>query len=183
GILPTPTIGAVGLIAGPELLIDGQAQDGHIAILIGEGVGHMGQSAVLAEMFARADGDAPGVDLAREKRHGEFIRASHRLIGAACDLSDGGLALAAFEMAEAGNVGVTIDAATTAALFGEDQARYLLACAPDQATELLANAAACGVPACRIGSFGGAQIRFGAASAPLAELSRIFHSSFAGSVA
>jgi phosphoribosylformylglycinamidine (FGAM) synthase-like enzyme len=39
-----------------------------------------------------------------------------------------GLALAAFEMAEAGDVGVTLDAADTPTLFGEDQGRYLIAC-------------------------------------------------------
>jgi phosphoribosylformylglycinamidine synthase len=36
-------------------------------------------------------------------------------------------------MAEASGVGVTLDAADTATLFGEDQARYLIACNFDQA--------------------------------------------------
>jgi phosphoribosylformylglycinamidine synthase len=48
-------------------------------------------------------------------------------------LSDGGLALAAFTLAEAGGVGVTIDVEGTAALFGEDQGRYLLAVTIDAA--------------------------------------------------
>ena len=60
------------------------------------------------------------------------------MIRACCDLGDGGLALAAFEMAEASGVGVTLDAADTATLFGEDQARYLIACNFDQAEALMA---------------------------------------------
>ena len=46
-------------------------------------------------------GDAPYVDLDAERRNGEFLRANRICaLGAATDLSDGGLALAAFEMAE-----------------------------------------------------------------------------------
>jgi len=95
GILPTPTIGAVGLLAHVDDLIGGTARDGHFAILVGETTGHLGQSALLAEVFNREDGDAPHVDLEAERRNGEFIRDNRALISACTDLSDGGLALAA----------------------------------------------------------------------------------------
>ena len=137
GILPTPTIGAVGLIASEDKLIAGHAREGHVALLVGDTPGHLGQSALLAEVFDREDGDAPHVDLAAERRNGEFIRANHQFIQACTDLSDGGLALAAFEMAEAGGIGVTLDAHDTPTLFGEDQARYLVACDFDQAEALM----------------------------------------------
>ena len=81
-ILPTPTIGAVGLIRDPAQAITGQAKAGQMAILIGETSGHLGQSALLAEMLGRNEGDAPAVDLDAEKRHGDFIRASHGMISA-----------------------------------------------------------------------------------------------------
>ena len=118
-ILPTPTIGAVGLIAAGEEAILDRARDGHVALVLGETTGHLGQSALLAEVFNREDGDAPNVDLDAESAHGEFILANRDMIRACCDLGDGGLALAAFEMAEASGVGVTLDAADTATLFGE----------------------------------------------------------------
>jgi phosphoribosylformylglycinamidine synthase len=183
GILPTPTIGAVGLVAADEAPIDGEAREGHVALVIGETAGHLGQSALLAEVFNREDGDAPAVDLAEEKKNGEFIRANRDLIKACTDLADGGLALAAFEMAETAGVGVTLDAADTATLFGEDQARYLVACNFDQAEALMTAAGAAGVTVHSVGKFGGDTVRFGASEAPLAELAETFRGSFAAAVA
>jgi phosphoribosylformylglycinamidine synthase len=178
GILPTPTIGAVGLIKDASTAITGKARDGHVALLVGESAGHLGQSALLAEMFNRVEGDAPPVDLKAEKRNGDFIRAHHEWIKACTDLSDGGLALAAFEMAEAAGVGLCLETDDTAALFGEDQARYLIACNFDQAEALMMAAGRNNVPISMVGRFTGTSVRFGKSEAPLSELSDIFRSSF-----
>lgn len=183
GILPTPTIGAVGLIDDLDHAITGQLREGHVLLLIGENHGHLGQSALLQEVYARAEGSAPPVDLAAERRHGDFILANRQLIRACTDLSDGGLALAAFEMAEAAGVGVTIDATDTPTLFGEDQARYLVACNFDQAEELMLLAGQTGIPIQWIGKAGGDTVSFGHSSAPLTELSEIYHTSFAAALA
>ncbi|MCE2749658.1 MAG: phosphoribosylformylglycinamidine synthase subunit PurL [Rhodobacter sp.] len=181
-ILPTPTIGGVGLLARHEDMIAGHPAEGDVAVLIGEGAGHLGQSALLAEMFGREDGDAPLVDLAAERCNGAFLLANRSLLRAATDLSDGGLALAAFEMAEAAGLGVTLDTAETAALFGEDQARYLVACTGDQAEALRAEGLKAGVAVARAGRFGGTDIRFGGTGAPLADLSALYRSAFANSL-
>ncbi|UTS80691.1 phosphoribosylformylglycinamidine synthase subunit PurL [Phaeobacter piscinae] len=183
GILPTPTIGAVGLIAAGEEAITGEVRDGHIALLIGDTIGHLGQSALLAEVFNREDGDAPAVDLAAEKRNGEFIRANRELIKACTDLGDGGLAMAAFELAEGAGVGVQIDAGDTPTVFGEDQARYLVACNFDQAEALMMAAGQAGVTVTSVGKFGGDMVKIGGSEAPLAELADVFRSSFAAAVA
>jgi phosphoribosylformylglycinamidine synthase II len=183
GILPTPTICAVGLISSPDQMIAGVAREGHVALVVGETAGHLGQSALLAEAFGRAEGDAPVVDLAAERRNGEFIRANHALITACTDLSDGGLALAAFEMAEAAGVGVTLDAADTPALFGEDQARYLIATSFDKAEALMAAATAAGVALSVVGKFGGDKVRMGGSEAALADLATTFRSAFTKAVA
>lgn len=177
-ILPTPTIGAVGLIRDPETAILGQAREGHVALLLGETRGHLGQSAILAEVFNRAEGDAPPVDLEAERRHGEFIRANHALIRACTDLSDGGLALAAFEMAEAAGVGIHLDAGDMATLFAEDQGRYLIACNFDQAEALMTEAGRAGVPLSSVGRFTGDSIRLGRSEAPLRELSSLYRGAF-----
>ena len=178
-ILPTPTIGALGLIRDPETAITGTARDGHVALVVGETTGHLGQSALLAEIFNRAEGDAPPVDLAAEKRNGDFIRANHQWIKACTDLSDGGLALAAFEMAHDAGVGVSLDSGDPALLFGEDQARYLVACSFDQAEALMIAAGRAGVPIETVGRFSGTDVSLGGSAAPLAELSELFASSFA----
>ncbi|MEL6595579.1 MAG: phosphoribosylformylglycinamidine synthase subunit PurL [Pseudomonadota bacterium] len=183
GILPTPTIGAVGLLANEDEMICDTVREGHVALLIGETTGHLGQSALLAEVFNREDGDAPHVDLEAEKRNGDFIRANRDLIKACTDLADGGLALAAFELAEQAQVGVQLDAADTATLFGEDQARYLVACNFDQAEALMIAAASAGVPIASVGRFTGSSVKIGSCDAPLGELTQIFRTSFAAAVA
>ena len=177
-ILPTPTIGAVGLIADESRLISRTARDGQSALLIGETTGHLGQSALLAEALNRDDGDAPHVDLAAEKRNGNFIRENSHLIHACTDLSDGGLALAAFEMAEAAGVGVALDTGDIAQLFGEDQARYLVACDADQADALMTAASQTGLPIACVGKFGGTSIRYGGSDVSLEELSALYRNSF-----
>jgi phosphoribosylformylglycinamidine synthase len=182
GILPTPTIGAVGLLASMDELIAGKPAAGDAAVLVGETRGHLGQSALLAEAFGMEAGDAPPVDLAAERRHGEFVRTSRRLIRACSDLSDGGLALAVFEMAEGAGLGVALEAGDVATLFGEDQARYLLAVAPDAVDQLLAAAKAAGVPVSVVGRFGGDVLAFGPEVAPMAELSQLYRSAFAATV-
>ncbi len=183
GILPTPTIGAVGIIHHPDQMITGDIREGHLLLLLGTTSGHLGQSALLAEVYGRAEGDAPAVDLAAEKAHGDFIRANHAYIKACTDLSDGGLALAAFELAESAGIGITLDAEDTPTLFGEDQARYLIACNFDQAEALMIAASQAGVPLATVGKVGGDQITFGSHSAPLSELSQIFRTSFENAVA
>ncbi len=182
-ILPTPTIGAVGLLAHTDDIIGCDVRDGHVALVLGTTEGHLGQSALLAEVFGRAEGDAPPVDLIAERAHGEFIRANRDLIKACTDLSDGGLALAAFELAEKAGVGVHLDAADTATLFGEDQGRYLIACNFDQAEALMIAAGQAGLRLESVGKFTGDSVRFGGSEAPLADLSNTFRSAFAQAVA
>jgi phosphoribosylformylglycinamidine synthase subunit PurL len=182
GILPTPTIGAVGLLRTMDELIAGRPVAGDLAVLVGETAGHLGQSALLAEAFGIEAGDAPAVDLLAERRNGEFIRANRGLIRACTDLSDGGLALAAFEMAEAAGLGVKIDHSETGFLFGEDQARYLVAVASGDLAALQAAAAAAGVPLAAVGRFGGTSVTVGGDSAPLADLSTLYRTAFASAV-
>ncbi|WP_420863229.1 phosphoribosylformylglycinamidine synthase subunit PurL [Algirhabdus cladophorae] len=183
GILPTPTIGAVGLLTTSDDHINGEVRDGHLAILIGTTHGHLGQSALLAEVFNREDGDAPAVDLDLEKAHGDFIRDNRNWINACTDLADGGLALAAFELAESAGVGLTLDDTDTAQLFGEDQARYLVACSFDKAEGLMIKAGQAGVTVATVGKFTGDTVKIGGSEAPLAELSHLYRTGFANAVA
>jgi phosphoribosylformylglycinamidine synthase len=174
GILPTPTIGAVGLMTNLDQMIRIRPNGGDALVLIGKTTGHLGQSALLKELFNREDGDAPHVDLAAEKAAGEFVRAAHMngLITAAHDLSDGGLALAVSDMALAANTGVTVKAGDTGWFFGEDQARYLLA--TTDADALIKAAQDAGVPAENIGSFSGTDVILGDTQTSLADIKAAF---------
>lgn len=66
-ILPTPTIAGVGLIPDwSQMAKIGGMQDGDTLVLLGADGTHLGQSVYLRDLFDRADGPAPTVDLAFE---------------------------------------------------------------------------------------------------------------------
>ncbi len=175
-ILPTPTIGAVGLLEGLDEVIPMAAPPDAALVLLGPVIGHLGQSALLAELWAREEGAAPPVDLDAERRAGELVRGlkAKGLVLAAHDLSDGGLAVAAAEMALAAGQGVRIDAreghSAAAWFFGEEQGRYLLAAAEAAVDAILEAARVAGVPAMRVGEVVGDAVRLGDSAAPLDDL-------------
>ncbi len=168
-ILPTPAIGAVGLMDDVTQTV-GVAFDRteDVIVLIGDTTGWLGQSSYLAELHGREEGAPPPVDLALEKRHGDFVRDAvvAGKVSAAHDLSDGGLLVALAEMAMAGNKGARIllpelDIPLHAYLFGEDQARYVVTVRAAAAGAFLAEAAMAGVPATAIGAVGGDALSVG----------------------
>jgi phosphoribosylformylglycinamidine synthase len=170
GILPTPSIGGVGLVADVTKSV-GLAfrAPGEKVLLVGETEGWLGQSIYLREILGREEGAPPPVDLAKEKAHGDFVRELivGGLVSAAHDLSDGGLAVALAEMAMARGVGAKVAApgADIAAVwFGEDQGRYLLTAPGGRAEEILALASKAGVPVGVIGETGGDVLALGGAS-------------------
>ena len=178
GILPTPAIGGVGVLADVDRMATVKLKrDGDVLVLIGDTAGHLGQSLYLRELFGREEGSAPPVDLGAEKRNGDFVRTliEQGRLDTVHDCSDGGLLVAVAEMALAGGIGASIASPTSlplyAWLFGEDQARYVLALPESEAGAVLAEAAAARVPAARIGVSGGDSVTLGAGHAvPLASL-------------
>lgn len=162
GILPTPSIGGVGVIADVSKSASvAFKKPGQAIVLIGATTGWLGQSVYLRDVCGREEGAPPPVDLAAERRNGDFVRKliEAQRVDASHDLSDGGLAVAFAEMAMASRIGarLTMDpgAQPHATLFGEDQARYLLTAAPDEAARIVAEAQAAGVPAAIVGETGG----------------------------
>ena len=75
--------------------------------MIGETAGWLGQSLYLRDICGREEGAPPPVDLAAEKRNGDFVRGliAAKLATAVHDVSDGGLAVALAEMAIASGIG------------------------------------------------------------------------------
>lgn len=169
-ILPTPTIGAVGLIDNLErrATADRLAQ-GDVLVLVGDASGHLGQSIYARDLF-KLGGQAPKVDLAIEKKNGDFVRGliHEGLVRACHDISDGGVAVAAAEMALGSDVGVALgyqgELTDAQFLYGEDQARYLVALPSQQLDKLDARARGAGVNYLVIGDVGGREISFLGAS-------------------
>ncbi len=162
-ILPTPTIGAVGLLDDftRSATLAFKAADEAI-LLIGETTGWLGQSLYLRDLCARDDGAPPPVALETEKRNGDFVRIliHENIATAAHDISDGGLLVALAEMAMASGVGAQLAPApgkmpAHAFWFGEDQGRYLVTVHSGAVDAILARAAIAGVPVRRIGTTSG----------------------------
>jgi phosphoribosylformylglycinamidine synthase II len=159
-ILPTPTIGGVGVMDDfTRSMTLAFKSAGEAILLVGETHGVLGQSLYLREICGREEGAPPPVDLAVEKCNGDFVRGLIRegLVTAVHDVSDGGLLVALAEMAMASGIGAVLEARTEipayAFWFGEDQARYVVTA--KRADEIVRRAEAAGVPLVRIGATGG----------------------------
>src|SRR5712671_5411955 len=141
-ILPTPTIGGVGVLADfQKSATIAFKRAGDAILLVGETQGWLGQSLYLRDICGREEGAPPPVDLATEKRNGDFVRAL---------MADG--------------IGATLDAAAPphAFWFGEDQARYVVTMAAGSAADVMARARQAGVPVRPLGTTGGDALTLGA---------------------
>jgi phosphoribosylformylglycinamidine synthase len=162
-ILPTPTIGGVGLLDDfTKSATLAFKAEGEIVLLVGETIGWLGQSLYLRDVCGREEGAPPPVDLVEERENGEFVRAlvADGLVTAVHDLSDGGLLVALAEMAMASGIGASLDAAPSdtpahAFWFGEDQARYAVTVATAAVDAVGKRARAASVPIRRLGRTGG----------------------------
>ena len=144
GILPTPSIGGVGVIADVAASTAiGFVREGEAILLIGETRGWLGQSLYLRDVCGREEGAPPPVDLSAEKRNGDFVRGliAEGRVSACHDVSDGGLAVALTEMALAGRLGATVEVPGEVPahgwLFGEDQGRYIVTASTSDADFIL----------------------------------------------
>ena len=170
-ILPTPTVGAVGLIADVSKRASiGAMGEGDLLLQIGAQSGWLGQTIYLREMLGREEGAPPPVDLEAEKRNGDFVREliETGLVRACHDISDGGLACAAAEMALEADLGIALgwrgDLGDVEFLYGEDQARYLIAASAEIASLIEQKAKAAHVECLVVGEIGGRDMTFLGAS-------------------
>ena len=171
-ILPTPAIGGVGLIDDCNrmgtIAFKGEA---HKLLLVGadsRAAPELGCSLWLDICHGRTDGLPPRVDLAAERRNGEFVRSliAQGLVNAVHDVSDGGILVATTEMALASGIGARLDTHAFEdqvdaekqhhawSLFAENQARYIVA-EPLGSDGVMALARSEGVGCCFIGWTGG----------------------------
>ena len=141
-ILPTPTIGGVGLLA--DWSTDGDAsasrREGEAILLVGAppaGARISASRSICARSTAARTARRRRSTSPHEKRVGDFVRGLIRdgIVTAVHDLSDGGLAVALAEMAMASGIGADDRRSSTAhrrspAFFGEDQGRYLVTVRP-----------------------------------------------------
>jgi phosphoribosylformylglycinamidine synthase len=157
-ILPTPTIGGVGIIKDVTKAIGSAFRNtGDIIIVIGETKGHLGASVYLREVEGKEEGAPPEVNLATELKNGNFVRKliNDGKVTSCHDISSGGLYVALAQMSIPNAVGAELKLNTSLAkfayLFGEDQARYIISSHPSKSSEILSAAQQLGIYAEEIG--------------------------------
>ncbi len=165
GIHPTPAIGGVGLIKDLDKSIGASIENADLTLfLVGETKGQLGASLYLHEIEGREEGAPPPVDLDAEYDNGEFVRQmiEEGRINACHDLSDGGLLVSLAEMTLKHGIGASISlpegANPIAYAFGEDQARYLLAVAPEHTQAIRDAAATAEIALAELGTTGGDEL-------------------------
>jgi phosphoribosylformylglycinamidine synthase len=190
GILPTPTVGMVGLVEPVERTCTSWFKNaGDVVAVVGTLQGEVGGSEYLACEHGKEAGRPPALDLAKEKAVQEAVRRAIRegLLSSAHDCSDGGLAVALAECCmmhpspagatEKGWIGAAVripfPTRKDFVLFGEDASRILVSLPNANAARFVALAQECGAPVIRLGVVGGDRLEIqGALSVPVAELAR-----------
>ncbi len=165
-ILPTPTIGMVGLLedVGKRVRMP-FARVGDLVALLGTTRDELGGSEFLRTIRARDEGPCPGVDLEAERRLVDLLiaLAVHRKLSSAHDCSDGGVAVALAECAMRSGLGADVtlagDVRPCALLFGESTGRALVTFSPGAETAVAASAEQSGVPLRTIGRVTGDRLR------------------------
>ncbi|WCL55770.1 phosphoribosylformylglycinamidine synthase subunit PurL [Gimibacter soli] len=179
GILPTPAIGGVGILKQSKHMATVPFKgDGQVIMLFGETKNELGASLYQREILKKDEGLPPVVDLAVERRNGDFVRAliENGQLTTVHDLSDGGLIAALADMAISGKTGATITLDDSLPLhvhlFSESQSRYLIAAEADEAETIRQEARDAGLAVAVLGTTGGDSITVngGALDLPLAAL-------------
>lgn len=179
-IMPTPTIGAVGLMADYRRAVSFRLPTENLLLLLvgkaPETFGGMSlyQKYILADESLCAP---PAVELAQELKVGNFVRA--QIMGgkvlAAHDIGSGGLAPALAEMAIASQQGITLENTPTHPfLFDEAQARFIVACEPSYEDTITAAAKQATVPLLRLGLSGGKHFACAGESVTLEKLEEAY---------
>jgi phosphoribosylformylglycinamidine synthase len=197
-IHPTPIVGVLGLLDDAATVIpSGFPRPALDVFLLGETRAEFGGSVWQRLTTGRLEGPPPALDLAAEARLQGLLAdlAGRRLVAAAHDLSDGGLAVALVEATLAAGVGATIDLppllagrarapadpprdrVPLATLVSESSSRVLLAVPPEAAGDLTSSAAKAAVPATRLGATGGDRLVVGGVvDLPLSQLRDVYES-------
>ncbi|MBI4915417.1 MAG: phosphoribosylformylglycinamidine synthase subunit PurL [Acidobacteria bacterium] len=161
-ILPTPTVGMVGLVPEVRHRPRGHWQTGETVFLLGPLEGELGASRYMQVVLDLEVGPVPPVEYGAERAAAAVVRDLVRLgLVAAKDVSDGGLVVAAIEMSR-GAVGADLAIPSghslVRALFGEWSGRYLIAVPADFESAVVR---ACeGLPITRLGVAGGGSLGF-----------------------
>ncbi|MSQ24549.1 MAG: phosphoribosylformylglycinamidine synthase subunit PurL [Chloroflexi bacterium] len=178
-ILPTPIVGALGLIDNIERHAAALVEAGDMLWLVGPPEGWLAGSEYAAAIHGWSGLVSPRIDLDMERRVQACVREliATGAVRRATDVADGGLAVTLAELALESNIGIRCDTDWMSAprpdisLFGEAPSRIIIAAAVENSTHIEAAAHRWNTPLVQLGSAAGREISFGSLlSVPLESL-------------
>ncbi|MBL8112096.1 MAG: phosphoribosylformylglycinamidine synthase subunit PurL [Acidobacteria bacterium] len=190
GILPTPTVGMVGLLEDVSRAVPSAFRsEGDVIALFGETKDELGASAYLATVLGREEGTCPGLDLLAAKEVSRLLVELSRdgFLSSAHDLSEGGFAVSLFECTSAGRgaeVNVQTALLPTIFLYSESASRALVSFPAAHSRNVLEAAKRRGVATTLLGRVAGESLRISVnqepvIDVPVSELRDISQSAFA----
>src|SRR5262245_48836348 len=165
-VLPTPTVGMVGLLEDVALRLRAPfTNTGDTIALLGVTRDELGGSEFLRTIRGRDEGPCPEVDADAERKLIDLLvaLAAHKKLASAHDVSDGGLAVALAECAVKSGLGAIVDLDSpirpSALLFGESTARALVTFSSKGEAAVRAAAEQRGVSLQTLGRVGGESLK------------------------
>ena len=177
-ILPTPTIGGVGLIKNISEHTAGTINENDFYYTIGDTDTKTTALALLTELSqAPIENVDITVNLEDEKRNGQFILHlfDEKLISSAHDVSDGGIAITLCELAIVNDIGFIVTEGSIEYFFNETQSRYIITINPSKEKELISLAKEKEVHLTKLGVAKGTNLCFGQNFLSLAHVNDLYH--------
>jgi phosphoribosylformylglycinamidine synthase len=137
-ILPTPTIGMLGVIDDvTDRIRSGFSRDADVIYLLGDTRQELSGSVWAEVVHQHLGGEPPAVDFEHHRRLAGFFATASKthLLASAHDLSDGGLGVGLLECCWRQGLGATVrlDGDPFVALFSESTGRVVISCDPAHA--------------------------------------------------
>jgi phosphoribosylformylglycinamidine synthase subunit PurL len=161
-VLPTPTIGMIGIMESKDNLmsLDFKNENDHI-FLIGKSSDDIACSEYIYSIHNNKNTPAPYFDIDEEFDMQQLVAnlIGEKLVASAHDVSEGGIFIALLESAMVSSIGCSIttnsDMRKDGWLFGEAQGRVIVSVSDENLNEFIEMAAASGVDFSKIGETGG----------------------------
>ncbi len=190
-VYPTPVIGMLGLIDDLNNITTADFKnEGDVIYLLGEDFEEIGGSEYLYSYLNSVEGDAPEIDLQKEKEIQRFLLSaiSSGLINSAHDVSEGGIAVAIAECCiinEENPIGAKVDVPVKTradfSLFSESQSRIVVSVSYEKCSEFEKLAERKNIAIKKLGKTGGNNLEInGVINLSLEKLKKLYYETIPG---
>ncbi len=190
-VYPTPVIGMLGLIEKLDNITTADFKNaGDVIYQIGEDKEEVGGSEYLYSYFDLVEGDAPDIDLEKEKNIQKFLLSAidSGFINSAHDVSEGGIAVALAECCIINDekpigakVEIPVKSRIDFSLFSETQSRIIVTVPANKANQFEKYAGEKNIPVVKLGTTGGDSLKInGVIDVSLEKLKELYYNTIPG---